>query len=127
MFRNPRHAYESGARSATNNRELESAALFKAARLLEEVRQNWPADERLQEALQFNRRLWTFFQGELAAPEHPLPRALRVDLLRLSTFVDRRMIEVVASPSPDKLVALIEINRQIASGLAQRQAGQAVA
>ncbi len=126
MFRNPRHAYESGARSATNNRELESAALFKAARLLEEVRASWPAEDRLEEALAYNRRLWTFFQGELSAPEHPLPRALRVDLLRLSSFVDRRMIEVMANPSPDKLVALIEINRQIAAGLSQRTTGQPV-
>lgn len=127
MFRSPRHAYESVARTSTSNRDLESAALYKAARLLEEARQQWPAHARLDEALAYNRRLWTFFQGELAAPDHPMPREMRVNLLRLSSFVDRRMIEILASPSPDKLVALIDINRQIAAGLATRELGQPAA
>lgn len=121
MMRDPRRAYENGARSATSNRELESAALSKAARQLEAVRQSWDAAEResrLEQALAYNRRLWSFLQGELMAPDHPLPRPLRVDLLRLSGFVDRRTIEIQADPAPEKLQALIEINRQIAAGLA---------
>lgn len=120
MLRDPRRAYESGARSATSNRELESAALSKAARQLEAVRVAWDAsgrEARLHQALAYNRRLWSFLQGELLAPDHPLPRELRVDLLRLSGFVDRRMMEIQADPAPEKLRALIEINRQIAAGL----------
>jgi flagellar protein FlaF len=130
MFRDSRRAYESGARSATTNRELESAALSKAARQLDDVRRAWAAADRprrLEEALTYNRRLWTFFQGELAASDHPMPRELRVDILRLSAFVDRRTMEVFADPQPQKLAALIEINRQLAAGLAAREPGAAAA
>jgi len=37
--------------------------------------------------------------------------------LRLSAFVDKRTFQVMAEPSPDKLQALIDINRNIAAGL----------
>ena len=50
-------------------------------------------------------------------PDNALPVDLRRDLLSLSAFVDRRTFDVMASPSPEKLSALIDINRHIASGL----------
>ena len=120
MFRDARRAYETGARTSQSNRELEAEALFKAARKLEHARQHWHTPERdalLLEAVRYNQRLWTFFQGELASPSHPLPRALRHDVLRLSTFVERRLLEVLGQPDPARLAVVIEINRQLAHGL----------
>jgi len=40
-----------------------------------------------------------------------------VDLLKLSAFIDRRILETMADPSPEKLTAIININRNIAAGL----------
>lgn len=121
MYGSARRAYESGAKSAPSGRELESAALFKAARQLEACRAAWDAPDRgarLDEALRYNQRLWTFFQGELLADGCTLPADLRSNLLRLSAFVDKRTFEMLAQPSADGLRALIEIDRHIASGLA---------
>ncbi len=42
---------------------------------------------------------------------------LRRDLLRLSGFVDKRTFEIMAEPEADKLIVLIDINRNIATGL----------
>lgn len=120
MYGNARRAYESGAKSATSGRELEAAALFKAARQLEACCGAWDAPgraRRLDEALRYNQRLWTFFQGELLAEGCPLPGDLRANLLRLSAFIDRRTFEQLAKPTPGGLRALIEIDRHIAGGL----------
>ena len=120
MFRDARRAYETGARTSQSNRELEAEALFKAARQLEAVRQHWASPQRdalLLAAVRYNQRLWTLFQSELSQPAHPMPRPLRQDILRLSTFVERRLLEVLGNPRPEGLEVVIEINRQIAQGL----------
>ncbi|MDM7913938.1 MAG: flagellar biosynthesis regulator FlaF [Candidatus Eisenbacteria bacterium] len=121
MFRSPVQAYEAGSKTSASSRELEAAALFKAARSLETCKDGWNEPQKretLDDALRQNLRLWSLFQAELARPDHELPLDLRVDLLRLSAFVDRRTFDLMAHPEPEKLQALIDINRHIASGLA---------
>ena len=125
MFRSARMAYESGTKTTDSSRELEANALFRAARRLEACQQDWSSPERpalLDEALRNNQKLWTLFQDALADPANPLPAELKVNLLRLSAFIDRRTLELLAEPSPEKLQALIDIDRNVASGLAQRPA-----
>ena len=53
----------------------------------------------------------------MSKPENPLPEKLKVDLLRLSGFVDKRIFEMMAYPSPEKLTIIININQNIAAGL----------
>jgi len=118
-------AYEAAGKAASSNRELEAAALFKAARRLEAVRREWDSPERaeiLQAALRYNQHLWTFLQSELSVPDHEMLTPLRVNLLRLSGFVDRRTFEIMSAtePDPDQLQVLIDINRNIAAGLSER-------
>lgn len=118
-------AYEAAGKAASSNRELEAAALFKAARKLEAVRGDWDSPDRkesLQDALRYNQRLWTFFQAELSVPDHEMLTEVRVNLLRLSGFVDRRTFEILAAkePVPDQLQVLIDINRNIAAGLSDK-------
>jgi flagellar protein FlaF len=120
MFVSAQKAYDQGRKTTEAPRELEAAALFKTARMLEACQKEWESETRrtrLSDALRMNQRLWTLFQTELARPDHELPLDLRRDLLRLSLFVDKRTFEVMANPSPEKLTALIDINRHIASGL----------
>ena len=121
-------AYEAAGKTTASSRELEGAALFKAARKLEAVRTNWASDSRqedLNAALKYNQQLWTFFQSELSLPDHEMLTELRVNLLRLSAFVDRRTFEIMAAaePSPDQLQILIDINRNVAAGLSEKAAG----
>ncbi len=123
MYRSARMAYESGSKTSDSSRELEANALFRAARRLEACQQDWNSPERaalLGEALRNNQKLWTLFQSALAEPGNPLPAELKVNLLRLSAFIDRRTLEILAAPTPEKLQALIDIDRNVAAGLAQR-------
>jgi len=130
MFSNARRAYEAGTKTTSSSRELEAAALFKAARLLEQCRQDWDApdrDTRLSDALRYNLRLWTLFQVDLTRPDHDMPAEVRANLLRLSAFIDRRTFELLGHPEAERLNALIEINRNIAQGLSTPPPGRAAA
>jgi flagellar biosynthesis activator protein FlaF len=116
-------AYDSVNRSTMSGRDVEAEVLTKAALKLKECRDSWEEsgrNDRLYTALKFNQRIWTILQAELEKPENPLPVTLKRDLLRLSIFVDKRTLETLAHPSPEKLAILININHNIAAGLRTR-------
>jgi flagellar protein FlaF len=120
MYANAMRAYEMENRQSLSGQDLEAEVLTSAARQLAEIRGDWEAknrDERLFAALRRNQRIWTFFQGELTNPEHPMPADLRQNLLNLSLFVDKRTMEIMLDPSMEKLTILIDINKNIAAGL----------
>jgi flagellar protein FlaF len=109
-------------KATMSGREIEASVLSQAALKLSECRDNWDADDidkKLKEALEYNQRIWSILQGELARPDHPLPRQIRYNLLALSAFIDKRVFEIMAFPSPEKLNIVIDINRNIAAGLRQ--------
>ena len=127
MYTNPTKAYESVDKSTMSGREIEAAVLTKAARKLQECKDSWDANdhsEKLDLALKFNQRIWSIFQGELAREDNPLPKKLKVDILSLSAFIDRRIFEIMAQPSPEKLTIIIDINNNIAAGLRTRPSNQ---
>lgn len=113
-------AYRTVQKTAMSGREIEAAVLTKAALQLRQCQDNWTAEnhaEALDSALRLNQTIWTVFQGELARADNPLPKKLREDILSLSAFIDKRIIEVMAHPSPEKLTAIININLNLAAGL----------
>jgi flagellar protein FlaF len=125
MYANRLQAYEQENREVVSGPELEAEGLTSTARQLAEIRGDWDAedrDDRLFAALKRNQRLWTFFQGELTNPEHPMPANVRQNLLNLSLFVDKRTFELMAEPAPEKLNILIDINKNIAAGLRENSA-----
>ena len=96
-------AYEIVGRATHTGREIEAAVLTKAAVKLKKCRDNWDApdrDEKLDKALKFNQRIWSIFQTELSRENHELPRKLRLDILRLASFIDKRIFETMAFPAP---------------------------
>jgi flagellar protein FlaF len=113
-------AYETVSKATQSGREIEAAVLTKAAVKLKKCQDNWDAkdrDDRLEEALKFNQRVWSIFQSELARDNHELPRKLRLDILRLAAFIDKRIFETMAFPAPEKLDIVIAINNNLAAGL----------
>jgi flagellar biosynthesis activator protein FlaF len=103
-----------------NGRELEASVLTKAAHMLAHCRNNWDATDRiarLNEALKYNQNIWSIFQSELANPDNPLPKNIREDLLSLSLFIDKRILEILVDPTPEKINIIVQINLNIAAGL----------
>jgi len=120
---NPMEAYKKVEQETLSGSEVEAAVLIKAADKLEECQESWEGAERetkLDESLKFNQLVWSIFQSELAAEDNPLPRDLRINLLRLSSFIDGRSLDTMAYPASEKLTILININRNIAAGLREQ-------
>lgn len=119
-------AYASVDKITASGRQLEASALFRVARSLQVAQDHWGKDgseARLSDALKLNQRLWTFFQAELGADDNPLPPELKLHLLKLIEFIDKRTFDVLAFPAPEKLSILININRNVAAGLSAAPAG----
>lgn len=120
---NPIDAYQDVEKNAQSGRGLEALILGKAAAMLQDVRNNWDAEDRpqrLDEALRYNQKLWTFLQGDWGSHQNLLPAEIRSNLLSLSVFVDRRTVEIFNDPRPEKLDILVSINNNIAAGLRSR-------
>jgi flagellar protein FlaF len=112
--------YRNMHKMTLSGRELEATVLTKAAQKLTLCQNNWEAsdrEEKLNEALKYNQKVWTLFQSELSNPENPLPKKLKEDLLSLSAFIDKRIFDTLSFPAPEKLNAIININLNIAAGL----------
>jgi flagellar protein FlaF len=114
-------AYRSAQNSNnTSGRDIEAAALTRCALMLSDCQRNWDAmgrDKQLDEALRNTQVVWSILQSELVKDDNPLPIEIRNNLLSLSVFIDKRIIDVMAYPKPEKLKALIDINLNLAAGL----------
>ncbi|MGC2063946.1 MAG: flagellar biosynthesis regulator FlaF [Thermodesulfovibrionales bacterium] len=120
MYANQLEAYRTVQKTTISGRDVEAYALTNAALKLTECQNNWNAadrEDKLKEALRINQMIWTIFQSELSKGDNLLPKALKSDLLSLSIFVDRRIFEIIADPTPEKLTAIININLNLAAGL----------
>ena len=127
MYSSPLQAYETVSKKTMSGREIEATVLSKAARKLKECQENWDAkdrNEKLNAALKYNQLVWSIFQSELNKDDNPLDKQLKLDLLRLSAFIDRRIFESMADPSPEKLNIVIDINNNIAAGLRENPANR---
>jgi flagellar biosynthesis activator protein FlaF len=106
------------AKATQSPRELEASILLRAASRLEAVREDWQGRRSdLDEALTYNRKLWTILVTSVTDADNPLPLAIKNNIANLAIFVFERTITVMTEPAPEKLAALVMINREIAAGL----------
>lgn len=98
-------------------RELEASLLMKGAAKLETVKRDWESKRDLDEALTYNRRLWTILVTSATDEANPLPKKVKEDFGNLGMYVLQSLISLAAAPDIDKLNHVIEINAMIASGL----------
>lgn len=114
-------AYSRTSQATGSPREIEAQALLKAARQLMDVQANWAGPDRnMHNALLFNRRLWTIFMSAAEANDNPQPMQIRQNITNIGVFVMTRTVEMQMDPDPAKLKPLIDINCNIAAGLAGR-------
>lgn len=74
----------------------------------------------MHKALLFNRRLWTIFMSAATSDENPNSLEIRQNIANLGVFVMKQTLDMQMNPDPAKLKSLIEINCNIAAGLAGR-------
>jgi flagellar protein FlaF len=99
-------------------RQLEAHLLLKAAAQLQSFKDNWSFDaEAVSEALTLNRKLWTILGTSATEESNPLPLEIKENIANLTVFVLQRTLDIMEDPTPEKLSALITINRSLAQGL----------
>jgi flagellar biosynthesis activator protein FlaF len=112
-------AYSRTSHSTGTAREIEAQALLKAAKQLREVQANWTGpDMNMHKALLFNRRLWTIFMSAAESNDNPQPIEIRQNIANIGVFVMKQTVEMQINPDPAKLKSLIDINCNLAAGLA---------
>jgi len=106
----------------TDQRSLEGKVLLKSARQLEELSKRLANGEIVSledigHAVEYNRKLWMVFVNETMNDSHPLPQEIKNNIASLGVFVFKRSTAILADTTPEKISALIDINRNIAAGL----------
>ena len=118
---NAAQAYARTSQTTSSPREIEAQALLKAARQLQEVQSNWPVPGKAMEnALLFNRRLWSIFMSAAQTDENPQPIEIRQNIANIGVFVTKQTVDMQMNPDPAKLKSLIDINCNLAAGLSGR-------
>lgn len=95
--------------------------MLNAASQLQAISDGWDRKkEGLNEALLYNRKLWTIFLTEATQNENPLPVTIRQNVANLGLFVIKQTMSLMNDPQPQRLGDLININRELAAGLLGR-------
>jgi flagellar biosynthesis activator protein FlaF len=119
-----KHASKAYAKVATETappRELEANLLLKAAAKLQAVHDSWRDKPMgLDDALMYNRRLWTIFIDAVTREDNRLPTSVRSNLTKLGAFIMGETFALMTKPQPHHLRSIIKINRGIAAGLRSR-------
>ena len=104
--------------SGLGQSELESRALIRTASALNQIKEHWEGSKsELEEVLEKNRKLWAILASAMQEEDCPQPKEIRRNILSLAMFVFQRTVDVLATPEPQKLDILININMNIAKGL----------
>jgi len=120
-MQSPAHAYGKVASQVSSPREMEASLLLQAASRLQAVKAIWGKDSaELNNALLYNRKLWTIFLASATDANSPLEQTVRQNVANLGLFVMKQTMAITTDPRPERLVPLININREVAAGLLGR-------
>ncbi|MBN8919683.1 MAG: flagellar biosynthesis regulator FlaF [Rhizobiales bacterium] len=120
-MQNAAQAYGKVAKDTANPRELEATLLLRAAARLQSIRDSWDGKAgELDEALVYNRKLWSIFLTSVTREDNPLPRDVRQNIANLGMFVMNQTVSLTSERKPERLGSLISINRELAAGLLTR-------
>ena len=112
------NAYMKTAVETASPRELEANLLLQAAAKLQAAQDTWNGKKSgLDDALLYNRRLWTIFLDAVTSEKNKLPVTVRDNIKRLGMYVMSETFAMMTKPKPDHLKAMIKVNRSVAAGL----------
>jgi flagellar protein FlaF len=112
-------AYQKAQQRVETPREIEYRLFGQVTRALMDI-QDLPRHEiaRRMDALDWNRRVWSFMAADCAGSDNALPENLRASIISLSLWVSRYSSDVMQKG--EDVEPLIDINRTIMQGLASQ-------
>ena len=110
------NAYQQMQKRVETPRETEYRLFAQVTRALIEA-STLPRIEiaKRMDALDWNRRVWTFMASDCANDNNSLPDQLRASIISLAIFVDKYSSQVMQKN--EEIEPLIDINRSIMQGL----------
>ncbi|MFT3829186.1 MAG: flagellar biosynthesis regulator FlaF [Opitutaceae bacterium] len=117
---NAHKTYTKIQKETLSGRDVEVQVLRKAATQYRQVlaaQDDATRNRLLDAAVRYNLRVWDVFQSDWERPDCPLSPSLRQDLLRLSLYVHRNSMDVLAYGNAEKIKTLINIDECLAEGL----------
>jgi flagellar protein FlaF len=122
-MQNAANVYARVAKTGQAPREIEASVLLNAASRLQAISDSWSTKQaELNEALTYNRKIWTVLSTAVTEDSNPLPLPVKQNIASLALFIFNRTIANLVDPTPEKLKVLISINREIAAGLRGKSA-----
>src|SRR5438132_12886033 len=98
-MRNATDTYGKIAIETASPRELEADLLLRAASRLQAVKDGWDgwdgSKPNLDDALLYNRKLWTIFLASVTSTENPLPVEIRQNVANLGLFVMKQTLAIM--------------------------------
>jgi flagellar protein FlaF len=122
-MRHAANAYAKVFTETASPRDLEAGLLLKAAAKLQSVHDAWDDQKKpaaLDEAVLFNRRLWSVLLDSVTQDDNKLPQPVRDNLTRLGVYIMAETFSLMTKPKPDHLKKIIKVNRSLAAGLRGR-------
>jgi len=111
-------AYAKVAVQTASPRDLEANLLLTGAAKLQAVRDSWAEEPAsLEEAVTFNRKLWTVFIDAVRHDENRLSVTVRKNILQVGVHVMTEIFALMTRPNPKHLDEIVKVNRAIATGL----------
>ena len=107
--------YEATQTITEGPRQTEYRLFALVTRSLMDVEHKESSDKEFYGAVDWNRRLWSTLQFDLAAEDNQLPDDLKAKLLSLAIWVDKH--SSLAMKGKAKLAPLISVNRSRMEGL----------
>jgi flagellar biosynthesis activator protein FlaF len=110
-------AYQTAQRRAETPREIEYRLFGQVTHALLEAQKVPYSDvAKRMDAIDWNRRVWSFMAGDCLSTNNSLPEQLRASIVSLSLWVGRYSSDVMQRNAD--IEPLIDINRTIMQGLA---------
>lgn len=125
MYKQAAQAYQKTSQvAAVSPRELEANLLMKAAARLQLIKDEWDESSLAEkdDALVYNRKLWTILVTSATNPESQLPQDIKNNVASLGVFVFKQTMAIMTTEDSNKIDVLISINRSIAEGLRSQPA-----
>ena len=107
-------AYARTAQTTAGPRDIEVQALHKAVRKMQDVIARWEqTDEGYEDALMFNRKLWSIFVTDAMRDDNPQSIEIRQNIANIGIFVLTQCAALKIKPEVEGLNAMIEITATI--------------
>lgn len=111
-------------------RDLEAEVLFKSASRMELVAKAIESGEKVRaqdigDIFNANQKIWQVFLDNMLDDDAGIPQEIRDNIGSLAVFTFKHTLDILAKPTPDKIQTLIDINRNIATGLSKKTVQEA--